>query len=454
MKTRWRKVAAVSLGCAKNRIDTEEILGLLGGSGYLITDDPAEADVIIINTCAFIEEAQEESINTILELAGESRGRKVLLVAAGCLAERFGGQLLEEIPELDGVIGVHSYGELPAFLEQCFAGKKELLLLPPPRLYRSTGPRLLTGPPYSAYVKIAEGCSNCCRYCLIPSLRGPLRSRPPEEIVDEVKQLVNAGTFEINLVAQDTTAYGADAGAADGLSELIRRILQAVPAFFWLRILYAHPARVSDSLIELMAREIRICKYLDLPLQHVNSELLRSMGRGYGREDIVALVQKLRQRIPGLTLRTTYLVGYPGETPERFRELCSFVEQVPFERVGVFSYSRQPGTAAASLGGQVPRRVAARRRRLLLRLQQKVALSFNRRLVGKIFTVLVEGPLRGGGPLYCGRTSFQAPEVDGLVYFRSPRPLRPGSLVRVRINLSSPYDLYGTALGLAEEHTT
>lgn len=451
---RGLKIAAVSLGCAKNRIDTEEILGLLERRGCIITGDPAEADAIIINTCAFIEEAQEESIDTILELAGIARARKALLIAAGCLAQRFGGRLLEEIPELSGVAGVHSYAELPALLESCFAGRRELLLLPPPHRYRSPGPRLLTGSPHSAYVKIAEGCSNRCRYCLIPSLRGPLRSRPAGEIINEIRRLVEGGAREINLMAQDTTAYGADRGAADGLSDLIRRILQDIPAFFWLRILYAHPSRVSDSLIDLLAGEKRICKYLDLPLQHVNTQLLQSMGRGYSREDILALVRKLRQRIPGVTLRTTYLVGYPGETPARFRELCSFLEQEPFERVGVFAYSCQPGTAAAALEGQVPRRVALKRRRRLLQIQQKIALSLNRELMGKTCTVLVEELPRRGGALYRGRASSQAPEVDGLVYFRSPCPLRRGDLVNVRVAAVSPYDLLGKALGCAEEPAT
>lgn len=449
-----RKIAAVALGCAKNRIDTEEILGLLGRSGYLITDHPAEADAVIVNTCAFIEKAQQESIDTILELSGLRRGKTPLLIAAGCLAQRFGGRLLKEIPGLGGVIGVHSYAELPAFLERCFAGKRELLLLPPPALYHSLRPRLLTRSPHSAYVKIAEGCSNRCRYCLIPSLRGPLRSRPAAEIITEIRQLIAGGAREINLIAQDTTAYGADRGVSDGLGELVEQILQAIPSYFWLRILYAHPARVSDALIDLIAREERLCKYLDLPLQHINSDLLQSMGRRYSREDVVELVGKLRRRIPGVTLRTTCLVGYPGETAAHFRELCSFLQQEPFERVGVFAYSSQPGTAAANLGNQIPHRVAEKRRRQLLRLQQGIALSFNRSLVGSKFTVLVEGPAGRGGLLYCGRTSFQAPEVDGLLYFRSSRPLRPGSRADVLVTAVSPYDLFGTALSSPEEPAT
>lgn len=452
--TEGRKIAAVTLGCAKNRIDTEEILGLLGRRGYLITDHLPEADAVIINTCAFIEEAQQESINEILELARRLRNRRPLLVAAGCLAQRFGRRLLESIPELGGAVGVHGYAQLPAFMESCFAGKRELLLAPPPALYSSLGPRLLTAPPHSACVRIAEGCSNRCSYCLIPSLRGPLRSRPAADVTAEIGQLVAGGTREINLIAQDTTAYGSEEGDPDGLRKLVEQILEEIPSPFRLRILYAHPARLSDGLIDLIAREKRICKYLDLPLQHINSSLLKSMGRRCRREDVVEKVGELRRRIPGVVLRTTFLTGHPGESPAHFRELRSFMQQVPFERVGVFAYSRQPGTAAASLENRVPRRVAEKRRDALLGIQQKIALNFNRSLQGSRFTVLVEGRAGRGGSLHCGRTSFQAPEVDGLTYFYSSRPLRPGSLAAVRITAASPYDLFGKLLGTAEKPGT
>lgn len=448
------KVAAVALGCAKNRIDTEEILGLLGRSGYLITDDPAEADVVIVNTCAFIEKAQQESIDTILGLAERRRGKKPLLIAAGCLVQHFGGDLLKEIPSLSGAVGVHSYSELPGFLERCLAGRRELLLLPPPERYCALGPRLLTAAPHSAYVKIAEGCSNRCCFCLIPSLRGPLRSRPAAEIVTEIEQLIAGGAREINLIAQDTTAYGAEKGASDGLAELVERILREIPAYFWLRILYAHPARVSDRLIELIAGEARLCKYLDLPLQHINSDLLKSMGRRYNRDKVVELVGKLRRRVPGVTLRTTFLVGYPGETAAQFRELCEFLRRRPFERVGVFEYSRQPGTAAAGLEHRVPRRVASKRSQDLMKVQQQISLSFNRSLVGCKFNVLVEGPAGRSDSLYGGRTSFQAPGVDGLFYFRSSRPLQPGSMVKVLVTAASVYDLFGKIMGSVEEPAT
>ncbi len=452
--TEGLKVAAVTLGCAKNRIDTEEILGLLGCSGYLVTDHPLEADAVIVNTCAFIEAAQQESINELLSLVVRRSNKRPLIIAAGCLAQRFGRRLMDSIPELGGVIGVHSYAELPAFLESCFTGKRELLLAPPPAGYISLGPRLLTAPPHSACVKIAEGCSNRCSYCLIPSLRGPLRSRPAADIITEIGQLIAGGAREINLVAQDTTAYGTELGESGGLSELVAQILGEIPSCFRLRILYTHPARVSNALIDLIAREERLCKYLDLPLQHINSSVLKSMGRRYCREDVVKLVGKLRGRIPGIVLRTTYLTGFPGESPAQFQELRSFMQQKPFERVGVFSYSRQRGTAAALRKDQIPRRVAEKRRDALLRVQQNASLNFNRSLVGSTCTVLVESRAVERRSLHCGRTSFQAPGVDGLLYFYSSQPLRPGTLARVAVTSASAYDLFGRLLGSAEMSAT
>ena len=438
-------IAAVALGCAQNRIDTEEILGLLGRRGYLITDEPLQADAVIVNTCAFIKAAQQESIETILELARARQSSPGAIIVAGCLAQHFGGQLLREMPEIKGVIGVHSYSEIEPFLERCFSGRRELLLQPPTHRYRDLGPRLQTSPPHSAYVKIAEGCNNRCRYCLIPSLRGPLRSRPAKEIVGEIRDLISGGAREINLIAQDSTAYGLDLGIAGGLAKLLQQILNEVDAYFWLRILYAHPARVDRGLINLIAREKRICRYLDLPLQQINSALLKRMGRGYTRAKAIALLKELR-RIPGMVLRTTYLTGFPGESRAQFEELYSFMQEHPIERVGVFAYSNQEGTAASSHPKQVPSRIAEKRRRELLRLQQGLSLKFHRSLKGNSFPVLVESRVGRIPGFYRGRTPFQAPEVDGLTYFRSRTPLLPGDLALVKITALSPYDLYGCFL--------
>lgn len=446
------RVAAVSLGCVKNRIDTEEILGLLGSSGFLITESLDDAGIVLVNTCAFIDDAQQESIETILGLARRRRGRRPLIIAAGCLAEKYGGKLLESIPELDGVIGVHGYQSLPEFLRSCSNGRREALVAPPAALYRSIGPRLLTTAPHSVFVKIAEGCGNRCRYCLIPSLRGGYRSRPVSEILDEVRVLAARGAREVNLIAQDTTAYGTDLEGAPDLAGLVREILD-LPGAFWIRLLYAYPSRLTEELIDLISGEPRICSYLDLPLQHVDSGVLRRMGRFYSGEEIVSLVEKLRRRIPGLALRTTYLVGFPGESRRQFRRLFSFIFDHPFERVGVFAYSRQQGTAAAVLPGQVPRRVAEKRRRALLAAQQGISLSLNRKLTGSRAVVLVERRCSRAQNVYFGRTQYQAPAVDGGVFFRFSRDVEPGNWVSVRLAAVSPYHLLGTAPILLHEPT-
>lgn len=436
-------VAAVSLGCAKNRIDTEEILGLLAGKGYMITDDLSRADAVIVNTCAFIDDARQESIDTILRVIRLHRnGTRPLVVAAGCLAERYGRSLLSSIPELDGAIGVHSYRHTPGLLALCRDGKRPALLKLPAENRRAVAPRLLTTPPHSVYVRIAEGCDNCCRYCLIPSLRGPYRSRPAQEIIEEVQGLLEMGAREVNLIAQDTTAYGIDREGAPALANLIRQIIR-LPGKYRIRILYTHPSHITGELIELMASEKRICRYLDLPLQHINNTVLRSMGRPYHRDNIENLIDELRRRIPGIALRTTFLVGYPGETREYFEELLEFSRTHLLERVGVFAFSPQEGTAAASLPGMIRRRVREKRRRELLLAQQQIALELNRKLSGKRIEVLVDRiPDRAGG-YYFGRTEQQAPGVDGGVYFRSTHRFLPGSAVSVKVAAESPYSLLG-----------
>ncbi|MEW5785989.1 MAG: 30S ribosomal protein S12 methylthiotransferase RimO [Bacillota bacterium] len=437
------KVAVVSLGCAKNRIDTEEMLGLLGRQGHIITGDPAAADAVIVNTCAFIEDAQQESIDTLIKLARRVRGKKPVIIAAGCLAEFFGEKLLQSIPELSGVIGVHSYSQLTGFLENCLTGTAQSCLSPAPEHYSSLGARLLTTPRHSVYVKIAEGCNNRCRYCLIPALRGPLRSRPAAAIIEEIRQLVRGGAREINLIAQDTTAYGTELSGAPDLASLVEQILAEVAEFPWLRILYAYPSRLTGRLIDLIASEPRICKYLDLPLQHVSTTVLKRMGRPYTREHIIGLITRLRHSIPGLALRTTYLTGFPGETREEFTELAEFLTAYPFEHVGVFAYSSQPGTAAAAMENQVIRRVARKRRRELMERQQAVSLRLNRARLEQRLPVLVERRSAAHPHRYYGRTAGQAPEVDGGVCFLSAHPLMPGSFVSLKIGAASPYHLLG-----------
>ncbi len=437
------KVAAVALGCAKNRVDTEEILGLLGRHRFTIAAAPEDADIVVVNTCSFIESAQQESIDAILQAARPSTGSRPIVIAAGCLVQHYGEALLQKIPELSGIIGVHSYKELLPFINRCLAGQREALILPPEKNYSSLGPRLLTTPAHSVYVKIAEGCSNRCRYCLIPTMRGRSRSRNPQEIIDEVKELVGGGAQEINLVAQDTTAYGLDLTGAPDLAGLLKMLLRAVPQLPWLRVLYAYPSRVSDALIDLIADRPQLCKYLDLPLQHAHSEILERMGRRYGTAEIEALIVKLRQRIPGLALRATYMTGFPGERRRHFQELLRFMQRHPLERVGAFAYSPQEGTAAASLDHPVPARVREKRRRQLMLLQKNISLALNRKLIGRRMTLLVDRVIENTphGTLYYGRTQYQAPEVDGGVYFKTASVLKPGQWVSARIAAANPYDL-------------
>lgn len=438
-------VAAVSLGCDKNRIDTEEFMGLLAGAGYTVTGETGCADVIIVNTCAFIEEAQREAVETLLRMSRTRlrRGRRPLVIAAGCLVERHGPNLLRSIPGLAGAVGAHAYAGLPGFLEGCLAGRRQALVLPPPPAYRSWGPRLLTSPSHSAFVKIAEGCDNRCRYCIIPSLRGPARSRPLPEILDEIRTLVARGAREINLVAQDTTAYGLerDDGSAN-LADLLQAGA-ALPGDFWIRLLYAHPAHLTGEVIGLLAAGGKIVPYLDLPLQHASDPVLQGMGRPYSGAHAAALVAELRQKVPDIALRTTIMVGFPGENLSHFRELLSFLHRHPFDRVGTFAYSPQPGTAAAAMPGAVPGRVRERRRRQVLAFQKPLSRFLNRRFLGRALPVLVEGkdPRRPG--LFIGRSPHQAPGVDGVVRFTASRGPAPGDLVSVTIIAAGPYDLYG-----------
>ncbi|HSW35396.1 MAG TPA: MiaB/RimO family radical SAM methylthiotransferase, partial [Candidatus Limnocylindrales bacterium] len=320
------KLAAISLGCAKNRIDTEEILGYLAKRGVILTDDHQHADIIIVNTCGFIEEAQQESIDTLLGLTGKHRNHTPIIIAAGCLVEVYGSKIIDSLPEIAGAIGVHSYHHLEQMLDQILSGQRVVICDTPSSEYSSLAPRILTTPVHSAAVKIAEGCSNRCHYCRIPSIRGPYRSRPVKEIVSEIESLINNGTREINLVAQDTTAYGTDSEEFPDLAGLIREIL-SLKNNFWLRLMYAYPSRISDHLIELIVTEKRICKYLDIPIQHANSRMIQQMGRHYDKGDLVHIVEKLKSRMPELALRTTCMVGFPGETQRQFQEMLNFIQQ-------------------------------------------------------------------------------------------------------------------------------
>ena len=412
------------------------MLGLLSGWGYVITDKPAEAEIIIVNTCGFIDPAKQESIDTLLEMAAyKKNGRCRVLIATGCLAQRYADALYEQMPELDALLGVSEYERLGEIIER--AGKGERPVACAPSLAVFEGPRILTTPPFSAYVRTGDGCDNCCAYCAIPLIRGPYRSRTYDSVLTEVRALAARGVKEITFIAQDTTRFGSDLPGGKGLSDLILDAC-AIGGVHWVRALYCYPSRVSDRLLDVLAGEPKACGYLDLPLQHIDGDLLRAMGRQGTPEDIRSLVRRAKAR--GLTLRTTMIVGFPGETEDAFERLLSFVEEARFDRLGAFAYSAEEDTPAAAMPGQVPEEVKQARLGRLMRLQQRISLENNRRRVGETCEALIE---RTDGDMYIARSQKEAPEGDGGILLTSNRPLAPGAFVTARITGADVYDLTG-----------
>jgi ribosomal protein S12 methylthiotransferase len=438
-----QKVCMVSLGCAKNLVDAEVMLGYLPGDRFEIVTDEGQAEIIIVNTCAFISDAKEESVETILEVADQKKkGRCRLLVVAGCLSQRHPRELAEELPEVDIFMGP---GDVPRIVELIDAweeGRAPLLSVGQPEyLYDHNSPRVKSSPFYSTYVKIAEGCDNHCSYCVIPQLRGSLRSRSIESVVAEVRRLVTDGVQEVNLIAQDLTAYGSDRRDGTRLEDLLRALVR-IDGLHWVRLLYAYPDGISDELIEIMASEDKICNYLDLPLQHIDDEILRKMNRRIDQAGIRSLLDRIRCRLPDITLRTSFIVGFPGETEQQFANLLGFVNEGHFDRVGVFKYSREEGTPAAELADQVPERIKKSREQKLMKAQQRVSFRRNRSLVGRIVPVLVEGFSEETDLLLSGRSMRQAPDIDGQVYITAGQAM-VGDIVPLRITDSSDYDLIG-----------
>lgn len=434
-------VGLVSLGCAKNTVDSELMLGMLSARGYIVTNDPAEAEVIIVNTCTFIEDATRESIETILEMSRyKQNGRCRALILAGCMATRYSTQLQQELPEVDAIIGT---GELPSIVEaveKALAGETYLAASSSPAfIYDETAARLLTTNHNLAYVKIAEGCDHRCAYCIIPSIRGKYRSRSIGSITEEVRQLVVAGRKEIVLLAQDTTRYGLDIYGNRSLAQLLEALVQ-VEGLKWLRFLYGHPDGITTQLLQVMAAYPQICKYIDIPLQHASANVLRRMGRGGDAKQLLELVDRVRQVIPDVTLRTTFIVGYPGESDEDFAQLCSFIEQAEFNHVGIFTYSKEEGTPAALLAGQVSGKVKQKRRQVAMELQRRISRRHNERLVGTCQEVVVETATNDGG--WVARCTSQAPEVDGVTYVYGAQ-LHPGDFIQARIVQAQDYDLIG-----------
>ena len=433
-------VCLVSLGCPKNLVDSEVILGLLSREEYRLTMDPSAAQILIVNTCSFIEDATKEAIETILQLSHyKKEGRCRLLVVSGCLPQRYGRILEKELPEVDLFVGTGDFQNLPQILSR--KQRVKSFLSKSSFLYDERTPRVLSTPPYLAYVKIAEGCSNACTFCTVPRIRGPYRSRKLRSVLDEAKRLADRGVREIILIAQDTTAYGRDLRDGSNLEKLLKGLIK-VEGLRWIRILYAYPkaSHFTEGLLELMAREEKICPYLDLPIQHIDEEILKRMGRRVRSREIRNLLQKLKTSIPEVSLRSSLIVGFPGERESHFKALLNFVKEIEFDHLGVFKYSSEEGTPASRLPDSVPETVKEERFKTLMQLQKKISLKKYRKMVGRRMLVLVEGPDRKGSPLR-GRLQTQAPEIDGCVYLKGKAA--PGNWVEARMIQALPYDLVG-----------
>ena len=450
------KLFCVSLGCDKNLVDTEKMLGLLNGLGLTFTDDETEADVILVNTCCFIGDAKEESVNTILEMARyREEGRCRALIVAGCLAQRYKQEILDEIPEVDAILGTTSYEEIAKVLEQvlegednthiaCFHGLEELP--------DAKAKRVVTTGGYYAFLKISDGCDKRCTYCIIPYLRGPYRSVPIEELVEEASQLARDGVKELILVAQETTLYGKDIYGEKSLPRLLHE-LGKIPGIQWIRIQYCYPEEITDELIEAIRTEEKVCHYLDIPIQHASDRILKRMGRKTNRAELTERIGSLRRAVPDIALRTTLISGFPGETESDHEELMDFVNEMEFERLGVFTYSAEEDTPAYSYPDQVPQELKEERRGELMELQQDIAFEHCENMVGQVLTVLIEGKVVDE-PVYVGRTYMDAPNVDGMIFVSTDTvsrsgqagngvELMSGDFVRVKVTGAAEYDLIG-----------
>ena len=437
------KAGFVSLGCSKNLVDTEMMLGILREHGIELTPEPAEADILIVNTCAFIESAKEESITTILNMAEyKESGRCRSLIVAGCLGQRYGQELLDDMPEADAIIGTGAWNRIMEAVEESLKGHRVVIAGEDKLLYDEHTPRITTTPAYTAYVKIAEGCNNRCAFCAIPYIRGAYRSRPIEDIRDEVVNLAARGVKEIILIAQDTTEYGRDLYGEPQLAKLLRTLC-TVDGVHWIRTLYSYPTYFSDELIETIASEPKLVKYVDLPMQHAHDEVLRRMHRPDTQASMRALIEKLRTRIPGVTIRSTFIVGFPGETDAQYQTLRNFLEEMRLDKVGVFTYSREEGTPAYDMPNQVPEDVMQERYHDLMSLQCKISEELNHELEGKELEVLVEGRDEEQANIAVGRSYREAPDVDGQVYIEGDTDSRIGDLVRVRVLQGFTYDVVG-----------
>ena len=439
------KILFISLGCDKNLVDTEVMLGLLASRGYEMTDDEAQADVIVINTCCFIHDAKEESIQNILEMAEYKKQGKIrALIVTGCLAQRYRQEIIDEIPEVDEVLGTTAYDKILDAVDAALAGEHSVMLSDLDALPLPDTKRLVTTGGHFAYLKIAEGCDKHCTYCIIPKIRGNFRSVPMEHLLKEAQELADQGVKELILVAQETTLYGKDLYGEKSLHILLKKLCK-ISGIRWIRILYCYPEEITDELIRVMKEEPKICHYLDLPIQHANDTILGRMGRRTSKQELVDIIGKLRSEIPDICLRTTLITGFPGETKEQHEELMEFVDEMEFDRLGVFTYSPEEDTPAAEMPDQIDEEVKLDRQADLMELQQEIAFDNAQDMVGREVLVMIEGKVADENA-YVGRTYRDAPNVDGLIFINTDEELLSGDFARVKVTGAVDYDLIGELL--------
>ena len=432
----------ISLGCDKNLVDSEVMLGLLDKKGYQIVDSEEDADIIVVNTCCFIHDAKEESIQTILEMAEyKKEGKLKALIVTGCLAQRYQQEIIDEIPEVDAVLGTTSYDHIVEAVEEALAGNGHVVLEDVDALPDVKEKRLVTTGGHYAYMKIAEGCDKHCTYCIIPKLRGNYRSVPMEKLLAEAKDLADQGVKELILVAQETTVYGKDLYGEKSLHKLLRELCK-ISGIQWIRILYCYPEEIYDELIQTIKEENKVCHYLDLPIQHASDAVLKRMGRRTSKAQLVEIIEKLRKEIPDISLRTTLITGFPGETQEQHEELKDFVDEMEFDRLGVFTYSPEEDTPAATMTEQIPEEVKEERQAELMELQQEIAFDLAEDMVGREVLVMIEGKVADENA-YVGRTYKDAPNVDGLIFINTDEELMSGDFARVRVTGALEYELIG-----------
>ena len=441
------RVLFIALGCDKNLVDAEVMLGLLAAGGYQMTDHEEEAEIIVVNTCCFIQDAKEESIEQILEMAEQKKkGNLKCLIVTGCMAQRYEEEITKEIPEVDAVVGTTSYDKILEVIDQALAGKQTLFVKDADLNPVTSTKRLLTTGGHFAYLKIAEGCDKHCTYCIIPKIRGNFRSFPMENLIEEAKDLASRGVKELIIIAQETTLYGVDLYGEKRLPELLKELCK-IPELYWIRMMYCYPEEITKELLQVIHEESKICNYLDIPIQHCNDEVLRRMGRRMSKEELTQIICQIRRFIPGVCLRTTLIAGFPGETQKQHQELVDFVEEMRFDRLGVFTYSQEEDTPAALLDGQLPQEVKDKRRDEIMEAQQEIAFETGESLIGQEMLIMIEGKVADENA-YVGRTFRDAPNVDGFIFVNTDTTLISGDFVNVTITGALEYDLIG---GLTDE---